>query len=212
LFLVGIINVPNYGAKDAHFLGPFITGTVTTALLGVYEALLASKPLLHPFLFRRVRSFVAILVVAFVGGMLFYSLQAWFPMYLETVLGRDEIQVGIDTMPMNSGVNVGGFLSGILLPSLGPRIGTTSILSFGVVLQFIFIPLMCIPGIHDRAMALVFSTIAGFGRILHRPRVVSKLTDHQALGSWSCSVSFLFSSLPQTSGLGSRRGRWVSSA
>ncbi|KAL4861912.1 major facilitator superfamily domain-containing protein [Aspergillus spectabilis] len=157
LFLVGIINVPNYGAKDAHFLGPFITGTVTTALLGVYEAYL---PQSLPFLFRRVRSFVSILVVAFVGGMLLYSLQAWFPIYLETVLGRDEIQVGVDTMPMNSGVNVGGFLSGILLPSLGPRIGTTSILSFGVVLQFI---LMCIPGIHDRAMALVFSTIAGFG-------------------------------------------------
>ncbi|KAF9886953.1 hypothetical protein FE257_010694 [Aspergillus nanangensis] len=163
LFLVGVINIPNYSSTDAHFLAPFISGTICILLLGWYEGWMARQPLLHPFLFRRWRTFTAILVVAFVGGMLFYSLQSWFPAYLEMVLGEDAIQVGIDTMPLNAGTNIGGVGSAVLLPILGPRIGTTPMLVLGVALQFVFIPLMCVPGITGRGAALAISTLGGIG-------------------------------------------------
>lgn len=66
-------------------------------------------------------------------------------------------------MPLNAGMNFGGVSAALLLPFRGPLVGTTSILAVAVMFQLIFIPLMCVPGVHDLGMALAFSGLAGIG-------------------------------------------------
>ncbi|KAH0841486.1 hypothetical protein AYO21_07079 [Fonsecaea monophora] len=164
LFLMGICWVPEYGATSGRFLGPFITGCIVIILLGVYEAKWARNPLLHPYLFRRIRTFTLILICAGVGGMLFYSLQVFWPTYLTLIFeGNSWSKVGIDGFTFGIGTNLGGSGAAILLPFLGPKIGTRNILSFGVLLQVLFIPMMCLVDETRKSMALAFSFMAGIG-------------------------------------------------
>lgn len=112
-----------------------------------------------------------LLVVSFVGGMLFYALQSFWPTFLTLVYdGNDSIQVGIDGVPFSTAATVFGVGSLLLLPILGPMIGTNTIMSVAVLIQAIFIPLMALPGIDQKPMALAFSWFAGSGRfhpVLH---------------------------------------------
>ncbi|KAH6988308.1 fungal trichothecene efflux pump [Ilyonectria sp. MPI-CAGE-AT-0026] len=164
LFLLGIIWIPEYGSTSGHFLGPFITGCILMIALGVYEARWAKNPILHPFLFKRVRSFTLLLVVAFVGGMLFYALQAFWPPFLTAVFdNNDTRQVGIDGIPFGVGTQLGGVGSAMLLPLIGPKIGTNWLLTIGVALQLLFIPLMYIVDRNDKGVALCFSFFGGMG-------------------------------------------------
>ena len=125
LFLLGIIWIPQYGASSGRFIGPFVAGSVVTIATAFYEAYFARNPLLHPFLFRRIRTFTLMLIVSTIGGMLFYALSSFLPNYLALVFdGDDGLQVGIDGMPFGAGTQVGGVGSAMLLPFLGPLIGT----------------------------------------------------------------------------------------
>lgn len=167
---MGIIWIPTYGSRSAKFIGPFVVGVVIMIALAFYESYMAKNPLLHPFLFKRVRTFTMLLVTATVGGMLFYSLQAFFPTYLSTIYdGTNGKQVGIDGIPFGIGTQVGGVGSAMLLPLIGRRVGTRAMVSFGVLLQVIFIPLMCLPGVDSKGMALAFSCLAGVGRFYNVP-------------------------------------------
>jgi uncharacterized membrane protein YwzB len=145
---------------------------------GFHEAYWAKQPLLHGQLFRDFRGFTAILVISFVGAMLFYSLQAFFPEYLTLVYnGEDARQTGIDSIPFGAACIIGGVGSGILLPILGPKSGTTPFLVVAVFLQVIFIPLMSLPGPDDKSMALGFSFAGALGKYQRLPyvRVLTRL-------------------------------------
>ncbi|KAL6231983.1 fungal trichothecene efflux pump [Aspergillus navahoensis] len=163
LFLVGILNINKYGADNPRFIAPFLSGILVLVALVIWEGFFSRMPLLHPFLFRRVRTFTLILVVAFVGGMLFYALQAFFHVYIQELFTRDPVEVAINLMPMNAAINSGSVISGLLLPWLAPRVGTNSILAFAVGLQLLFIPLLCLANAGRRAMALAFSALGGIG-------------------------------------------------
>lgn len=154
------------------FIAPFVVGCVLIIALGFYEAYVAKSPLLHPYLFKRIRTFLVMNITAFVGGMLFYGLQAFLPTYLSAIYnGADGIRTGVDGIPFGLGTNVGGVGSAILLPILGPMIGTRWLLTIGVALQSLFIPLMAVPGINDKPMALAFSFFAAIGRFFVRPKL-----------------------------------------
>ena len=169
LFLLGIIWIPQYGARSARFVGPFVSGCLVTVATGIYEAHWAKNPLLHPVLFRRIRTFTLMLVVSAVGGMLFYALSSFFPTFLALVFdGPNGRQIGIDGMPFGAGTQVGGVGSAILLPFLGSRIGTQWMLAGGVLLQSLFIPLMHLVPVDNKAMALGFSFVGGLGECLTR--------------------------------------------
>jgi MFS family permease len=164
LMLMGITWVPQYGATSPYFLGPFIVSVVLMLATGVYEAFFANNPLLHPFLFRRIRSFTLILVVSFVGGMLFYALQAFWPTYLALIFnGNNGRQTGIDGIPFGVGTQLGGVGSAMLLPILAPKIGTQWLLTIGVLLELIFIPMMYLVDENRKSMALAFTFLGGIG-------------------------------------------------
>ena len=58
----------------------------------------AKNPLLHPALFKRVRTFSMMCVIGLVGGMLFYSIEVFFATLLQTLYdGDDQVQIGVDS-------------------------------------------------------------------------------------------------------------------
>ncbi|KIW77133.1 hypothetical protein Z517_09579 [Fonsecaea pedrosoi CBS 271.37] len=164
LVSLGITWITTYGATSARFLAPFLVGIVVAVALGFHQAYLAKNPFLHPFLFRRVRTFTMMCVIALVGGMLFYSLSVFFSTYLELLFdGDNQVKIGVDNLPMAVLVNFGGVSSALTLPILGPLVGTRVMMVVGVLFQVLFIPLMCLVGVHGRSMALAFSALGGFG-------------------------------------------------
>ncbi|KIV81317.1 hypothetical protein PV11_03509 [Exophiala sideris] len=164
LVFVGVINVSEYSPKSAHFLGPFISGLILLICLALWEVFGTRNPLLHPFLFSRLRTFTLICIVTFLsGGILFYGVQALFPQYLVLVYGDDATQTGLDRMPLGAATWIGGISSSFLLQYLGPRIGTTATLSLGAFMTALFTPLLALADGASKSMVYAFSCLAGFG-------------------------------------------------
>lgn len=81
LFLLGV----NFGGRQypwshAGTITPIVLGLTCYIVLGFWEAYADLKyPLLQPRLFKKVRAFVMVIVVCFVGGMLYYSMNVLWP-------------------------------------------------------------------------------------------------------------------------------------
>lgn len=81
LFLVGI----NFGGRqyewtNAAVIAPIVLGLMSYIVLGFWEVYADLKyPLLPPKLFKKVRAFVMVIVVCFIGGMLYYSMNVLWP-------------------------------------------------------------------------------------------------------------------------------------
>lgn len=167
LLILGMIWIPQYGVQSANFIAPFVLGVVILVALGVYESRWAKNPLLHPFLFKRIRSFVMLLVTGFISGLGYFALVALLPTYLSAVYDNgNATQVGIDGIPFGIGSNFGGFIASFILSKFGRRTGTRSIVITLALLQAIFIPLMAVSPLSSKAPALAFSFIAGAGKPL----------------------------------------------
>lgn len=80
LFLVGV----NFGGRQfpwssPNVIAPILVGLSCYVALGFYETRSSIKyPLLPPRLFKKVRGFDMVIVVCFVGGMLYYSMKFVF--------------------------------------------------------------------------------------------------------------------------------------
>jgi MFS family permease len=78
LFLIGV----NYGGRqypwsDSHVIAPMVVGICCLIGLGFWEAYAdLAYPLMPPRLFKNVRGFTMVLVVCFVGGMLYCEYSA----------------------------------------------------------------------------------------------------------------------------------------
>ncbi|KAM0346737.1 hypothetical protein ACHAP4_011649 [Fusarium culmorum] len=162
LILLGISWLGDgYGSKDAHFIAPLITGIVTCIALGFYEAYIPQSPILHPHLFKMVRSFTIVLVLVFVGGMLFYSLQSLYPVYVQALFtGPNPTKIGLWSVCLGAGTTLGGVSSGFLITKLK---STRLMLLFGIFIMAVFIALMAVPKPGDNSMALAFSFFGGIG-------------------------------------------------
>lgn len=77
LFLLGVnFGGRNYPWKSPQVIAPIVVGLCSYIALGFYETRPRLKyPLLPPRLFKDIRGFVMVLVVCFVGGMLYYSMK-----------------------------------------------------------------------------------------------------------------------------------------
>ena len=167
--LLGLIWIPEYGVRSAHFIAPFVLGILTLLALGLYEALWAKNPLLHPFLFKRVRTFTMLLVIGFVAGLQYYGLIAFLPTFLSTVYNNgDATQTGIDSIPFGTGGLFGGITASLVLSLYGRKVGTRSIILVLVIIQTVFIPLMAVAPLDNKAMALAFSFFGGVGKSSQR--------------------------------------------
>ncbi|KAF2093872.1 TRI12-domain-containing protein [Rhizodiscina lignyota] len=82
LFLVGInfSDSHRFQWTDARVLATLITGIALMISFAFWEVFASPKvPLMPPYLFRNFRGFVVIIIVCFVCGMLYYSMQVLWP-------------------------------------------------------------------------------------------------------------------------------------
>ncbi|EHL01082.1 putative HC-toxin efflux carrier TOXA [Glarea lozoyensis 74030] len=81
LLLVGInFGGRQYEWKSPAVIAPIVVGFACAVALGFWETKMDLKyPLLPPKLFKKVRGFVMVIVVCFVGGMLYYSMTVLWP-------------------------------------------------------------------------------------------------------------------------------------
>lgn len=81
IFLIGV----NWGGRQynwssAPVIATLVVGVVLLIVLGFYEADADLKyPMLPPKFFKNIRGFTVLLVVCFVGGMLYYSMNVLWP-------------------------------------------------------------------------------------------------------------------------------------
>ncbi|OAA65684.1 Fungal trichothecene efflux pump [Niveomyces insectorum RCEF 264] len=82
LMLLGI----NFGGghrypwKSAEVIAPIVVGFCCAVVLGFWETRESLQyPLLPPALFRKVREFTMVIVLVFIGGMLYYSMNVLWP-------------------------------------------------------------------------------------------------------------------------------------
>ncbi|KIX08868.1 uncharacterized protein Z518_03525 [Rhinocladiella mackenziei CBS 650.93] len=163
LFLMGIVWEPQYGSTSPHFLAPLTIGILVTIGTGFQQVYWTKSPILHPFLWRRFRTFTLQAIVVFVSGMLFYSLQALYPQFMTSCfVGNDPIQVGISQLPLGVST-VGGVISGLVLPWLSRRIGTNGVLAVGVFICALFIALIAVVDYDQQGMAMGLASAATFG-------------------------------------------------
>ncbi|KAH6988298.1 fungal trichothecene efflux pump [Ilyonectria sp. MPI-CAGE-AT-0026] len=162
LLLMAIIWVGStYEFTDAPVLATFLVGIILIIALGFYEVYVPKNPLLHPFLFKRWRTFTVLLVLTFTSGMLFYCLLTFLSQYFSLgYIGNDPIKVGVYQLPFGFGSFFGGLSVGLTFRYLKHQ---RLLLLVCVIIQTVFIGLLAVPGPDDLGMACAFTALAGFG-------------------------------------------------
>ncbi|KAJ9669756.1 hypothetical protein H2201_000141 [Coniosporium apollinis] len=113
LFLLGV----NYGGRqypwnNPHVIGPMVVGVCCLVALGFWEVYADLKyPLMPPRLFKRWRRFSMVLVVCFVGGMLYYSMNVLWPRQSGLLFtGPDPITRGLYAEAIPLGTIISSFV------------------------------------------------------------------------------------------------------
>ncbi|CAK7202974.1 hypothetical protein SEUCBS139899_005701 [Sporothrix eucalyptigena] len=158
LMLLGI----NFGGghkypwTSATVLAPIIVGFACAVALSFWETMPFLKyPLLPPKLFRKVREFTMVIVLVFVGGMLYYSMNVLWPQQASIFFVRSDqlILRGL----YSTIFSFGSFIGAIIMIVFCSRVGREKWQMFGfMVLQTAFIGAMASVGYSDRARAIVF--------------------------------------------------------
>ncbi|KAK6193988.1 hypothetical protein LQW54_011917 [Pestalotiopsis sp. IQ-011] len=161
----------SYAWTSAAVLTPIVIGVVCAVVLGFWEAYANLKyPLLPPKMFKKIREFDMIMVVCFVGGMLYYSMNVLWPRESQLFF------VGSDT-PILQGVyamifSCGTFLGGFIVAFISSRVHREKWqLVFFMVAQTALIGSLASVGVADKAQAIV--TIVLGAAMVTPPQLVS---------------------------------------
>ncbi|KAK5689494.1 hypothetical protein LTR97_012834 [Elasticomyces elasticus] len=156
LFLIGV----NWGGRQyawssAPVISTIVIGAAFLVALGLWEAYADLKyPMLPPKLFKNIRGFTVILVVCFVGGMLYYSMNVLWPRQsgLLFVPAGKPIIAGVYA----NMVSFGTILAGVLVITFCQRVGHERWQQVGfMVVQTALIGSLASVGINDRIQAIV---------------------------------------------------------
>ncbi|EON99574.1 putative trichothecene efflux pump protein [Phaeoacremonium minimum UCRPA7] len=173
LFLIGLSwGGVTYPWASAQTLCTLLIGVGTLAAFGIYEGFFCKKqPLMPPRLFRNV-GFVAIVFIASVGSMVYYSLTVLWPTIITTVYTTDSIKVGLQSSVVGGGVLLGQLMGGIFL-SYVPKVKYQCIIVSCMVIAFIT-PISTLgPDTHSMVIALgvLACTCVGFIENISYPAV-----------------------------------------
>ncbi|KAF3025854.1 hypothetical protein E8E14_014780 [Neopestalotiopsis sp. 37M] len=172
LFLLGV----NWGGrayawKSAAVITPIVIGVVCAIVLGFWEAYANLKyPLLPPKMFKKIREFDMIMVVCFVGGMLYYSMNVLWPResQLFFVSSDTPILQGVYAMIFSCGTFLGGFIVAFISPRVHREKWQ---LVFFMIAQTALIGSLASVGVQDKAQAIV--TIVLGAAMVTPPQLVS---------------------------------------
>lgn len=116
LFLIGLSwGGQVYPWTSAHVLATMIVGILTLIGFGLYEQYLCKTiPLMPPRLFKNI-GYVAIVMAACIGAMVYYSMTVIWPTLITTVYTPDVIKVGWQSSVVGGGVLLGQLVGGFAL-------------------------------------------------------------------------------------------------
>lgn len=138
VLLVGLAwaGEPGHPWKSASVIAPVVLGGfLFIGAFGYDWTVRPRLPLLPWHIFRLVREFSLILVVIFVGGMVFLTMASLLTQATATIYDSDPTKLGIALIPNGLGLVVGG----VLFPSLIHKIKHVRLqIVFAIALQTIF--------------------------------------------------------------------------
>lgn len=172
LFLLGVnFGGRNYPWKSPKVIAPIVVGLCSYVALAFYETRPHLKyPLLPPRLFKDIRGFVMVIVVCFVGGMLYYSMNVLWPRQSQTffVPANQPILRGVYATIFSYGTLLGGLIMVFICSKVNHE--RWQLVTF-MVLQTALIGSLSSVGINDKAQAIA-TVIVGSATITP-PQLVS---------------------------------------
>ena len=116
LFLIGISwGGSTYPWKSAKVVSCVVVGGMTLVAFAVWESLIfKGVPLMPPRLFKKI-GYVAIVIVASVGAMVYYSLTILWPTIIGTVYTTDVVKIGLQSSVVGGGILLGQCFGGFAL-------------------------------------------------------------------------------------------------
>lgn len=155
LFLIGV----NFGGRNFPWsspkvIAPIVVGLCCYIALGFYETRSSLKyPLMQPRLFKDLRGFTMIIVVCFVGGMLYYSMNVLWPRMSQIffVPATQPILRGVYATIFSYGTLLGGMIMVVICSRVNHE--RWQLVTF-MILQTALIASLASVGIHDKGQAI----------------------------------------------------------
>jgi len=157
-FLVGITwaGSTEHPWSSASVITPIVIGAIGMIACFAYDFSFAKRPFFPFRLFAQVREFTVLLILVFVTGMVFISMQALLPQGSLFLFSHDPIQIGIIAIPGGVSQIVGGFI----LPALSHRIKHIKAqIIVALVIQTVFIALYSVALPSNKAAWMAFQFI-----------------------------------------------------
>jgi len=157
LFLIGLSwGGSTYPWTSAETLCPLLIGIATVAGFFIYESYFCRvQPLMPPRMFRNV-GFVAIIAIATIASMVYYSMTVLWPTIIGSVFGRSSMEIGWDSSVVGGGVLLGQVFAGFAI-SYVPKVKIQCIIAAALILAF-FTALTSLDPDH-RGMAIAFGIV-----------------------------------------------------
>jgi len=155
VFLVGITwaGSTEHPWRSASVIAPIVVGVVLMVACFGFDFSYAKQPFFPFRLFAQVREFTVLLVLVFVSGMTYISMQALLPQGSLFLFSHDPIQIGIIAIPSGLSQVLGGFI----LPALSHRIKHIKIqIVVALVIQTLFLALYSVAIPNNRAAWMAF--------------------------------------------------------
>lgn len=143
-----------YPWSSAHVVAPIVLAFVCFIALGFWEVYANLKyPILPPKLFKKWRDFTALLVVCFVAGMLYYSMNVLWPRQSTLLFlnSNDTIIRGVYANMVSFGTIIAGWYCAGVMPWIGHE--RWQLVAF-ITAQTALIGSMASIGVNDKAQAI----------------------------------------------------------
>lgn len=148
-----------YPWKDAHVLGPLITGAVLIPVFALYETYMPLEQPILPVKLLKNRAYIAIVIVACIGQMAYFALAILWPEQITYLYTTNNITIGWMSLTTGVSLIIGEVIFGFLMKPIG---NTRIQLIVSTCTLFIFLAALGGTTHKNQNYALVFTTMAGF--------------------------------------------------
>ncbi len=147
--------------KSAYVICTLIIGLLLIIAFGLWEWKFAKHPIIPHALFEGQNIIAMTFLIAFVGGMNFYSLLNFFPLSFTNIYDPDPVKVGLMGLGPAIGTTFGATLGNASVAFTRGR--AREILLFSCILMTAFTGALAACTPNTPGMYMAFGTIAGFG-------------------------------------------------
>ena len=122
--ILGLLMLLMLGGRDFEWLSPPAAALLTVSILsgiGFYFAEKKSKEPILALEFFAIRGFSIGNISGFLGSFSIFSLFAYAPLYIQGVLGKTPMQVGIAMLSLSLGWSIGSLVLGQVLHRIGEK-------------------------------------------------------------------------------------------